>query len=222
MTSHAGDAGGGGHKEPLSALANALHPVLAPVPQVAAQRTKDQVKWQRAASRAALVRCAEIVGAPLTGWQQNADRVPLPNEGFHWSVTHKRLWTGAVISNEPVGVDVEQLIPRKRRTHEHVASAEEWSLAGPDAWHTFYKVWTAKEATLKSHGRGIGRLRACRILECASDGRMTLEYEGRVSRVEHYEFDGHLAAVLCDDRVVVWHVATDVAVPMPDGLGGGA
>ncbi len=204
----------------LAALATTLHPVLVPVPQVAAQRTKDQVVWQRAASRAALARCAEIVGAPREGWRQNADRVPLPNEGFYWSVTHKRLWTGAVISNEPAGVDVEPLIERRRRTHDHVASPEEWALAGPDTWNTFYRVWTAKESTLKSHGRGIGRLRACHIMSADATVQMTLEYEGHVSRVEHYEFDGHLAAVLCDNRTVVWHVEPDVVVPVPKALGG--
>ena len=83
----------------LAALGDLLHPVLVPVPQFAAQRTREQVAVQRAASRAALARCAKIVGAPIDGWQQNPDRVPLPNEGFHWSVTHKREWTAAVISS---------------------------------------------------------------------------------------------------------------------------
>lgn len=217
MTAHAGDADA--RKVALTALARTIHPVLVPVPQVAAQRTSDQVQWQRAASRAALARCAQIVGAPLAGWQQNADRVPLPNAGFHWSVTHKRLWTGAVISNEPTGVDVEQLMERQRRTHDHVASPEEWQLAGPDTWNTFYRVWTGKETTLKSHGRGIGRLRACRIVGVSAAGRMTLSYEDHLSQVEHRAFDGHLAAVLCDDREVVWHVATDVVVPNPMAQG---
>lgn len=204
----------------LTAMAKTLHPTLVPVPQVAPQRTKDQILLQRAASRAALARCAEIVGAPLDGWRQDANRVPLPNEGFYWSVTHKRLWTGAVISNEPAGIDVEALIERRRRTHDHVASVEEWRMAGPDTWETFYRVWTAKEATLKSHGRGIGRLRACRLVDAPDATRMKMEYEGHVSRVEHYEFDGHVAAVLCDDREVVWHTAEDVAIPAPKASGG--
>jgi len=196
----------------LAALDCMLHPVLVPVPPVAPERTRDQVKVQRAASRAALARCAEIVGAPIDGWEQNPDRVPLPNEGFHWSLTHKRQWTAAVISNRPVGIDIEQVVERRRRTHDHVASENEWRLAGPDTWHTFYRVWTAKEATLKTHGRGIGMLRVCRLLDASTPPFMTLSYEGHETRVMHYEHDGHLAAVTCDDRDVTWHIATDVTV----------
>ncbi len=199
----------------LAALGGVLHPVLVPVPSFAPERTSDQIKVQRAASRAALTRCAEIVGAPLEGWKQDPDRVPLPNEGFHWSVTHKRQWTAAVISNAPVGIDIEHLIERRRRTHDHVASEDEWRIAGPDTWDTFYRVWTAKEATLKTHGRGIGKLRVCQVVDASDPPFMTLSYEGHTTRVEHYEHAGHLLAVTGDDRRVTWHVATDVVVPMP-------
>lgn len=199
----------------LASCGDVLHPVLVPVPQIASQRTPDQVAIQRAAARAALARCAEIVGAPKDGWQQNPDRVPLPNEGFHWSITHKREWTAAVISNEPVGIDIEHVVERKRRTHDHVASQAEWRRSGRDTWATFYRVWTAKEATLKSHGRGIGGLRKCQVVDASTPPYMTLEYGGRTTRVMHYAHDDHLVAVTCDDREVTWHVAADCAVSPP-------
>jgi len=205
----------------LASLGGQLHPVLVPVPADAAPRSKEQVRLQRAASRAALARCAEIVGGPRDGWKQDGNRVPLPNAGFHWSVTHKRCWAGAVISNEPVGIDLEQLVPRRRRTHGHVASGEEWVLAGPDTWHTFYRVWTAKEATLKSHGRGIGMLRQCVLLAVPGPGRMVLEYDGQASQVEHHRHDGHLAAVTCNCRAVAWHVCTNVDISAVPARGEG-
>lgn len=200
----------------LAALGGMLHPVVVPVPAVAPERTSDQVKVQRAASRAALTRCAEIVGAPIDGWKQDPNRVPLPNAGFYWSVTHKRQWTAAVISDAPVGIDIEHVIERRRRTHDHVASEDEWRIVGPDTWDTFYRVWTAKEATLKTHGRGIGKLRVCQVVDASDPPFMRLSYEGHVTRVEHYEHDGHLLAVTCDERKVMWHVATDVVLPLPD------
>jgi len=204
----------------VAALRGVIHPVLVTVPVVAPERTRDQVKVQRAASRAALARCAEIVGAPGEGWSQDPNRVPLPNEGFHWSVTHKRQWTAAVISDAPVGIDIEHVVERRRRTHDHVASEHEWRIAGPDTWDTFYRVWTAKEATLKTHGRGIGMLRVCQVLDASDPPFMTLSYEGHTTRVEHYEYDRHLLAVTCDDRQVTWHVARDVFVPTQFERGG--
>lgn len=200
---------------PLAALAAQLHPVVVPVPQMSDPRTKDQVRMQRAASRAALGRCAEIVGAPIGGWSQDLNRVPVPNEGFHWSVTHKRQWAAAVISDAPVGIDLERLVERRRRTHDHVASENEWSLAGPDTWRTFYRVWTAKEATLKSHGRGIGMLRECYVVAVPGPRQMVMRYGGIETRIEQYEHDGHLAAVTCDGRAVTWHVCTDCEVTLP-------
>ena len=90
-----------------------LHAVLVPVPLDARARTPEQVQAQRDAARRALAHCAELCHAPIGGWQKDADNVPVPNEGFYWSVSHKREWAAAVIADRPVGIDIEKIAPRR-------------------------------------------------------------------------------------------------------------
>ncbi len=183
-----------------------LHPVIVAVPQVASPRSAQQVGQQRGYARLALGCCAKRYGAPAEGWEKGADDVPLPNAGFFWSVSHKRQWAVAVIADRPVGIDIEHLAPRPRELHDALADAEEWKLLGDRSWHSFFRLWTAKEALLKANGLGVGRLLHCRLVEVCDERHMRLDYDGRLSRIEHFQQADHLAAVTCDSAHVNWCV----------------
>jgi 4'-phosphopantetheinyl transferase len=153
-----------------------------------------------------LRRCAALVGAPQDGWLQDADGVPMPQDGLSWSISHKRTWAAAVIADRPVGIDVEKIEPRRVELLDELGDADEWRRMGDRSWHSFFRLWTAKEAALKANGVGIGRLAACRLVDVASERQMALEYEGRSWLIEHFGFEGHLAAVTYYDAEVDWLV----------------
>jgi 4'-phosphopantetheinyl transferase len=176
-----------------------LTPVIVGIPPVAPPRSPQQVRQQRHYARLALKHCADCVGAPAGGWEQDADEVPLPNAGFHWSVSHKRQWAAAVITDRPVGIDVEHIAPRSRTLHETVGSDREWRIMGDRSWLAFFRLWTAKEATLKANGVGISELSSCYVVE-VSDGRhLTTSFRGRQWSVAQFFHAGHVAAVTCSD-----------------------
>ena len=187
-----------------------LHPVLMPIPQEEEARTPPQVREQRAYARRALRACARYCGAPENGWEKDGNEAPLPQAGHYWSVSHKRRWAAAVIADRPVGIDLEQIAPRRVDLYEALADDEEWKILGDRGWPSFFRLWTAKEATLKAHGVGIAGFSACRLVEVPDITHMMLEYEGRTWRVEHYYHAGHVAAVTCGADPVEWHIEEDV------------
>ncbi len=189
-----------------SASPATLYAVLFRVPNTTAPRTPQSVRLQREVSRWALAHSAKLCGAPEDGWTSDADSVPVARDGLYWSVSHKRHWVAAVIADQPVGIDIERIEPRRSMMHEAVADDLEWQRLGQRDWPAFFRVWTAKEATLKAHGVGIGELLACRVVDVSGDAEMTLAYRGRTTRVSHHYFDDHIAAVTRGWQPIEWRV----------------
>ena len=127
-----------------------LTPVIVAVEQDAPPRSPPAVQRQRSGARLALAHCVTRCGAPVRGWEQDVAGLPLPNGGHYWSISHKRNWAAAVIAHGPVGIDIEHIRPRDRELHEAAAQHMEWAVMGDRSWHSFFRLWTAKEATLKS------------------------------------------------------------------------
>ena len=190
-----------------------LQPVLVPIPVVEGLTTPQRVQQQRDYARHALRLCAGLCDAPADGWLQSPDGVPLPAYGYHWSISHKKRWAAAVIADHAVGIDIEHIAPRRHDLCDAVGGEDEWRLLGNRSWHSFFRLFTAKEATLKANGVGIGYLSQCRLLEVADDRHVVTRYDGQEWRVEHFEHDGHLAAITCGDEGVTWLVVNSEALP---------
>ncbi len=183
-----------------------LHPVILAVASDAPHRTPERIQAQREAARKALRESARLSGAPEAGWQQDASRVPLANQGFHWSISHKREWVAAVVSREPVGIDVEHVIPKKEALYAELATAEEWRLLGERDWPAFFRVWTAKEAVLKANGVGIAQLLNCHVVKLMSAYNMTVHYKEDDWTVEQFFRDDHVFAVATNGHTIDWQV----------------
>ena len=166
------------------------------VPLQRGLRTPQQVAAQTAAGKAALALCARRRGLPLDGWSKGPEGAPIASHGRFWSISHKPRYAMAAIAEHPVGVDIEQVTPRRSRLHEAIASPKEWDRLGTQDWATFYALWTAKEAVLKANGRGIGDLLKCEFTTLDSEGGGWLLLYGECPwRVAHRSFDGHILAV---------------------------
>ncbi len=155
----------------------------------------QRVARQRTQARIALARCAVLAGAPLDGWRQDESDRPIANDGFFWSIAHKRLCAVAAIADCPVGVDVECIKPRTSEHFEEVAAPEEWAVLGGRSQRHFFRLWTAKEAVLKSTGVGMAGWDDCRVIRMLDDGRLSVAVKGSTVEVEHFEHAEHIAAV---------------------------
>ncbi|HSI46677.1 MAG TPA: 4'-phosphopantetheinyl transferase superfamily protein [Ideonella sp.] len=86
----------------------------------------------------------------------------LPGTGLHANLSHSGGWLAVAIGDAPVGVDIEQLNPRRDvlGLAQMVCSPAQVALlqAQPDTllrMHQFYRWWTLKEAWLKHRGLGL-------------------------------------------------------------------
>ena len=191
-----------------------LRPVLVPVPGGADLPRPRRLPTQRRAARLAVDQSARLSGWAPRPWPQDSRGAPRPADGVYWSLSHKPAWTAGVVSDQPVGIDIELLAPRHNLgLFDKLADADEWTIAGDRTWHTFFRLWTAKEAALKANGVGIGHLGDCRLVTVRDETHLTVTFAGREWIMEHFVHDGHLASVTATEQDVVWNVAN----PAPEG-----
>ena len=184
-----------------------IQPTLTPIALDDSLSGREKVERQRSTARRALSICSDRCGVQDGPWEQDANRVPLPNDGWYWSISHKPLLAGAVIADRPVGIDIEHVKPRGREgLWDRLANAEEWHVAGERSWEMFFRLWTAKEATLKANSRGIGGFGECRIKAVPDDTHVVCEYGGEQWKIEQFYHADHIAAVTSGESDVLWHV----------------
>lgn len=173
------------------------------IPYDQAEPPRVRVRRQSEYARAALRDCAQRCGAPLDGWQQNADGAPLPNDDWYWSISHKPRMAVAAIARAPVGVDVEAIAPRRIELYDQVARDEEWNIVGGRTWENFFALWTAKESVMKANGCGIGHLSKCRIAARTPDAFL-LHFDRCSWRVIHRRVNDHLVGLAGDYGCCEW------------------
>lgn len=187
-----------------------LFPVILPVVEVGHKLSgKEKVARLSRISREALRLSAEKSGVILGELLKDENDVPCPFDGNYWSLSHKSKYVTAVVSKEKIGIDIEEIKPRSESIFSLVASDEEWELGKDRSWDTFFRYWTAKEATLKAVGIGIGGLKTCRVVSIPDENHIVLGYRDRLFRVEQLYYKNHIISVLKDDNEIEWIIAED-------------
>lgn len=183
-----------------------LFPVVMPVIEAGYKLSgKEKVAHLSRIAREALRQSAEKSGVRLGGLLKDGRGTPCPVAGNYWSLSHKPKYVAAVVSQNKVGIDIEEMNPRTESLFAHVASDEEWELK-EKSWDTFFRYWTAKEATLKVIGIGISGLKTCRIISVPDENHISLDYKGQVFLVEQLRYKNHIVSVLKDDNQIEWVV----------------
>jgi len=170
---------------------------------------RERVSRLSRLSREALKLSAEKSGVRLGELRKDQNDVPCPFDGNYWSLAHKPKYVAAVISKERVGIDIEEIKPRQESLFRLVASDREWDLGKEESWYTFFRYWTAKEATLKAIGIGIGGLKACRVVSVPDENHVVLDYRERLYRVEQLHHKNHIISVLKDNADIEWTIEED-------------
>jgi 4'-phosphopantetheinyl transferase len=184
-----------------------LYPVVMPVSDdVQRLSGREKVAALSECARQALRLSAERAGIVLGELRKDGDDIPLPFGGYHWSVSHKPKYVAAVIGQGRIGIDIEEVGPRKENIFGYVAGDDEWNLFGGKSWNSLYRCWTAKEAVVKSTGTGLAGLKSCRVVDVRDDTKVSLSFEGRLYEVAQMRLEGHIVSVLKNDNLVEWLV----------------
>jgi 4'-phosphopantetheinyl transferase len=201
---------------------NAVHVVLLPRREAhKGLRGREKLAAQSALARDALALSARACGAQLEGLLKDGEDAPLPSNGWHWSLSHASGFAAGAVCRAPIGIDVEEIAPRRADVVARACSREELEVLGGFSWKAFARAWTAKEAVLKKAGVGLLELGRCRIVAAADERTLVLRHRDRNHVVAQSVQAGHVAAVTHDGRdgEVAWAWSTIVEredlVPAP-------
>ena len=143
-------------EDDLSALFDALPPGR----RAYAARYKKTVDRATAAVGFLLVsRLIREVDPALSGvdWEIGEHGKPyLPGNPRHFSLSHSDGLCAAVVSNGPIGLDVERIRPLRAALLPRFCTPEEIGRCENDP-DLAVKIWTRREAKAKENGRGIGQ-----------------------------------------------------------------
>ena len=100
--------------------------------------------------------------APLPALDRKAEGKPF-FPGFphlHFSISHSKEWLLCAVSTRPVGVDIEDIQPRRSSLPKYALSPAEYAEYQRlgESWQGFYRLWTKKEAWCKYTGLGLRAL----------------------------------------------------------------
>lgn len=172
---------------------NAPVVVLAPLP-LALPRGRERVELQRDHARRAVRESARAIAATLGELTKNADDVPLPSNGWFWSLSHSPAHVAGVVSPVAIGVDVEESREPRPELVDRFLEHSELELFAARGEDGFLRTWTAKEALLKEFGLGLQALSRCRILRVDADS-LELRFDDLRRTVHQFRFGTTLAAV---------------------------
>lgn len=193
---------------------NTLYPVLLSVPKEKRQLSgKEKVIFLSRYARVALQCSAMQSRVRIGDLNKDSDGVPLPTNGYFWSLTHKPLYVGGVVSPHPVGLDIEEIKPCSQGLFKKVAHQEEWNLDDADPYDLFFRFWTSKEAVIKTEGTGIRDLLRCRVVEILDPKNLLIRFQEKIRHIEHYYFHNHIASIVKDQYKIDWRVLQESSLP---------
>lgn len=105
-------------------------------------------------------------------------------KGFYWSISHKKTGLAAVISDKPVGIDLEVLEARDEILWTTIKKVE-WLVLGEKNWKNFYRIWTAKEAIIKTKLLGLPAVSRLTVVEKQGDN-LVLNYRSKKLTARNY------------------------------------
>ena len=182
-----------------------IYPVILSVPGDARSlKGRERVLLLSRYARKALAVSAGKSSIKLGKLRKDPNGVPLPFDGCYWSLTHKPEFVGAVVAFKPTGIDIERVKDVSDTLIRKIATTGEWQLSDHGPHNDFFRFWTAKEAVLKAVGGGMKGLSGCRVQQIFNQSRMMVDYKGTSFAVEHFQFDGHIAAVVENGFRVEW------------------
>lgn len=143
------------------------------------------------------LRCAFGLASPDLGIVENRFGKPLLREHphIHFSISHSAGAVAVVVSDGPVGVDIERVRPRDpfagRRMFHPIEIERVEQSADPD--REFFRCWTLKESYVKALGVGLAYPVRTLVLTVGDDGESELN-RPRAALSLNEECKGHVIA----------------------------
>lgn len=175
---------------------------------LASETGRAGVEARRQLSHTAMDWCQQRLHLQLPNEQHDQHGAPLPHEGWHRSRSHSKLTAAAVCAPFRVGVDVEDIAPRRDELVPRMCTRDELELLGGFSWSNAFRIWTAKEAVLKKQGVGLLELSQCALTAVGDAYTLWVHHRGRDHQVHQVQADSMWAAISHDGPATTsihWH-----------------
>lgn len=182
-----------------------IYPVILAVPNQQKQLSgRNRTANLSRLARMALKLSSLKSNAGINEASKDEKGVPVPCNGYYWSLSHKPDFAAAVVSREPVGIDLEKIRPCSASLFRKAAGDDEWALADMDRQLLFFRYWTSKEAVLKAAGTGLRDLAQCRVIKIVDQNHLVIGYQNAEWLIEHVRFKDHMASVVRNSCRIEW------------------
>ncbi len=184
-----------------------IYPVILAVPESASGlKGRDKVRYLSMHARRALKISAEKSSVVFSEPEKGEDGIPLPFNGYYWSLSHKSEFVGAVVAPSKAGIDIEKIKSVSNGLYKKIADDDEWNLKTSARETLFYRYWTSKEAVVKAAGTGFKDIPKCKVVRLPDDNSLVIAYYDAEWLIEHFFFNGHIASVVKNTFDVKWTV----------------
>ncbi len=159
------------------------------------RRGREQNTYLSRMARDAARISARHLGVDDLTFPKTEDGVPLADRGCYWSVSHKPHAVAGIVHTHPVGIDIERIRPVADGMFRMIGYDDEWEMLSKiERFERFFRLWTAKEATLKVVGTGLKALSRCRLVTRSSDC-LHLRVDHEVFTIYQERREEHLTSV---------------------------
>ena len=174
--------------------------VVAPLPHVL-PRGRERVELQRDHARRAVWSSVAAQGSPIAELRKDADDVPQPSRGWHWSLSHSPARVAGAVWTSSIGVDVEERREIRTDLVQRILDDAELALFAARGEDGFLRTWTGKEALLKEFGVGLQALSRCRIVRVGAQ-ELEMRFDD-LPRIVHQRIrDDHVVSVCTPEGVL--------------------
>lgn len=130
------------------------------LPLVSDQRREQALKFRHLFGQYACLKSYELLtkllqqSSPIFSYNEHG-KPELP--GIHFSISHCKLGIAVVVSDSPVGIDIESIHREDETLIKRTMNEQERAMIrqSPDPSVAFTSLWTQKEAILKLQGTGL-------------------------------------------------------------------
>ncbi len=167
--------------------------------------SKEDAPWQRILADVLkrdykIEECPEIL-------RDDMGKPYLEGNPLHFNVSHSEEYLAIAVSEEPVGVDIQEPKNIKDGMYRKVVQSEETELIGENRQQDFLRLWTLKESFVKAEGKGL-RISLKDYYFQKENEKYLVNYHGQkmpwTFNIEETLIDGYFISVCGMEESVHW------------------
>ena len=157
-------------------------------------------------------------GLSIEALEKDEHGAPIPVNGVYWSISHKDEYVAGIAAQCPVGIDLERVRPVGRALFNKVCGSDgqypflmfqEHPMAVQKNADLFFRIFTAKEAVVKSQGVGLSQLAAVKVTHVVDRFLLEVAFNGVCLPVFQTYWRRHTISLTCASPAIFGRVYDD-------------